>query len=45
MGRDVQRTEVRLSALEGKKAVVSFYPKDGSPGCTKEVCAFRDNWK
>jgi peroxiredoxin Q/BCP len=45
VGLDVHRTEVRLSAQQGKKTVVFFYPKDGSPGCTKEVCAFRDNWK
>ena len=25
--------------------VVYFYPKDGTPGCTKEACAFRDAWK
>lgn len=25
--------------------VLFFYPKDGTPGCTKEACAFRDQWK
>lgn len=35
--------EVRLSALLGEgPVVVFFYPKDGTPGCTKEACAFRD---
>jgi peroxiredoxin Q/BCP len=34
--------EVRLSALRGKPVVVYFYPKDDTPGCTKEACAFRD---
>jgi|SRR5690606_16581571 Peroxiredoxin len=33
-------TEVRLSALAGKKVVVYFYPKDDTTGCTKEAIAF-----
>ena len=33
---------VRLSSFRGKKVVVYFYPKDDTPGCTKEACAFRD---
>jgi len=37
-------TEVQLSALKGKPVVVYFYPKDETPGCTKEACAFRDAW-
>jgi peroxiredoxin Q/BCP len=45
IGYDVSGTEVKLSSLAGKqKAVVYFYPKDGSPGCTTEACAFRDAW-
>lgn len=36
--------EVRLSSLRGHPAVVYFYPKDGTPGCTAEACAFRDAW-
>ena len=37
---------VRLSDYKGKKAVVLyFYPKDNSPGCTKEACAFRDSYE
>ncbi len=36
--------EVRLSALRGHPVVVYFYPKDGSPYCTREACAFRDAW-
>jgi thioredoxin-dependent peroxiredoxin len=35
-------TTVRLSALRGKPVVVYFYPKDDTPGCTREACAFRD---
>lgn len=37
--------EIKLSALKGKPIVVYFYPKDETPGCTKEACAFRDAWK
>jgi peroxiredoxin Q/BCP len=33
-----------LRSVVGKKnLVIYFYPKDGTPGCTKEACAFRDN--
>jgi peroxiredoxin Q/BCP len=34
--------DVRLSGLRGKPVVLYFYPKDDTPGCTKEACAFRD---
>jgi peroxiredoxin Q/BCP len=34
--------EVSLSALRGKPVVLYFYPKDDTPGCTREACAFRD---
>jgi peroxiredoxin Q/BCP len=34
---------VRLKDLRGKKVVVYFYPRDDTPGCTKEACAFRDS--
>ncbi len=33
---------VSLSSLKGKPVVLYFYPKDFTPGCTKEACAFRD---
>ena len=32
----------KLSDYKGKKLVLYFYPKDNTPGCTKEACAFRD---
>ena len=35
--------KLRLSSLLGKKVVLYFYPKDDTPGCTTEACAFRDN--
>src|SRR5262245_29716920 len=34
----------RLSEERGHAVVVYFYPKDDTPGCTKEACAFRDTW-
>lgn len=37
-------TEIDLAKLEGKPTLVYFYPKDSTPGCTKEACAFRDVW-
>jgi peroxiredoxin Q/BCP len=33
---------IRLSELKGKDVILYFYPKDDTPGCTKEACAFRD---
>jgi peroxiredoxin Q/BCP len=36
--------EVKLSSLKGKPVVLYFYPKDETPGCTKEACSFRDAW-
>lgn len=33
---------VRLKDLRGHKVVLYFYPKDDTPGCTKEACSFRD---
>jgi len=36
---------VSLSAFKGKDVLVYFYPKDDTPGCTKEACGFRDFWK
>jgi len=37
--------EVSLSDYRGKKVVLYFYPKDGTPGCTNEAKEFRDNIK
>jgi peroxiredoxin Q/BCP len=36
---------VRLNDFHGKPVVLFFYPKDNTPGCTKEVCAFRDDFE
>lgn len=35
---------VSLSDFRGKPVAVYFYPKDNTPGCTREACSFRDNW-
>ncbi len=35
----------KLSDYKGKKVVLYFYPKDDTPGCTKEACNFRDDAK
>jgi len=36
---------VKLEDYKGKKLVLFFYPKDDSPGCTKEACNLRDNYR
>ncbi len=41
---DGQGQTVRLKDLRGKKVVLYFYPKDDTPGCTKEACSFRDSF-
>lgn len=35
---------IDIAALKGKPVVLYFYPRDETPGCTKEACAFRDAW-
>ncbi len=37
-------TTVKLSDLKGETVVLYFYPKDDTPGCTKQACALRDGW-
>ncbi len=41
--KDQNGTIHRLSDYLGRPVVLYFYPKDDTPGCTKEACAFRDN--
>ena len=41
---DQEGNLVRLKDLRGKKVVLYFYPKDDTPGCTKEACSFRDSF-
>jgi peroxiredoxin Q/BCP len=39
---DEEGNPVSLADFKGKKVVIYFYPKDNTPGCTKEACGFRD---
>lgn len=41
---DQHGAQHRLADEKGHPVIVYFYPKDGTPGCTKEACAFRDAW-
>ena len=38
--KDKDGKEVALSSFRGKKVVLYFYPKDNTPGCTRQACAF-----
>ena len=40
---DQDGAKVSLSSFKGRKVVVYFYPKDDTPGCTKEACQFNEN--
>jgi len=42
---DAAGRRVSLGDFKGKDVIVYFYPKDDTPGCTKEACGFRDYWK
>lgn len=42
--KDQSGKAVSLSDFKGKKVILYFYPKDDTPGCTKEACNFRDNY-
>ncbi len=41
---DAHGNAVALKDFKGKNVVVYFYPRDDTPGCTKEACGFRDYW-
>ena len=41
--KDQDGKSVTLEEYRGRKVILYFYPKDDTPGCTKEACAFRDN--
>jgi peroxiredoxin Q/BCP len=41
---DASGERVSLKDFKGKDVVVYFYPRDDTPGCTKEACGFRDLW-
>ena len=40
---DSEGNEVALHDFLGQKVVVYFYPKDSTPGCTKQACSYRDH--
>src|SRR6266481_3271952 len=42
--KDAEGDIVRLKDFRGQKVVLYFYPKDDTPGCTKEACSFRDGY-
>src|SRR5258705_695173 len=42
--KDANGETVSLKDLRGQKVVLYFYPKDDTPGCTKEACSFRDSF-
>jgi thioredoxin-dependent peroxiredoxin len=42
---DADGRTVKLADFAGRDLVLYFYPKDDTPGCTKEACGFRDAWK
>jgi thioredoxin-dependent peroxiredoxin len=43
--KDTNGNTVKLSDYAGKMVVMYFYPKDDTPGCTKQACSFRDNYE
>lgn len=42
---DKDGKEISLKDFLGKKVVIYFYPKDSTPGCTKQACGFSENFK
>jgi peroxiredoxin Q/BCP len=42
---DQQGKTVSLADYAGRDVILYFYPRDDTPGCTKEACGFRDAWK
>lgn len=43
-GEYAESSTVKLSDFKGETVVLYFYPKDDTPGCTKQACALRDGW-
>ena len=43
-GTDQNGNPIKLNDFSGKKLILYFYPKDDTPGCTKEACNLRDNY-
>lgn len=45
VGKDQDGKTIQLTDFTGKKLVLYFYPKDDTPGCTKQACNLRDNYE
>tara|TARA_B110000438_G_scaffold279544_1_gene304058 strand:+ start:274 stop:729 length:456 start_codon:yes stop_codon:yes gene_type:complete len=45
IGKDQNGEKIALSDYNNNKLILFFYPKDNTPGCTKEACNLRDNYK
>jgi len=43
--KDTDENKVALKDFAGTDVILYFYPRDDTPGCTKEACGFRDLWK
>jgi peroxiredoxin Q/BCP len=43
--QDAEGNSVSLADHAGSDVILYFYPRDDTPGCTKEACGFRDQWK
>lgn len=43
--KNADGNKVSLKTFKGMDVIVYFYPKDDTPGCTKEACGFRDLWR
>ena len=43
--KDSFENDVSLKDFQGKRIILYFYPKDNTPGCTKEACNFKENWE
>ena len=43
--KDSFEKDLSLSDFKGKRIILYFYPKDNTPGCTKEACNFKENWE
>lgn len=41
---DANGNTINLADLKGQRVILYFYPRDNTPGCTKEACAFRDSY-
>ena len=42
--KDSLNKDISLNHFKGKRVIIYFYPKDNTPGCTKEACNFKENW-